>query len=54
MTFIGLSKIGIRTFLPIKCLYLSSLGLIHIAESPNSVSGLVVATVTLSLVFSTL
>ena len=42
---IDLFKIGKITFLPFKCLYLSSSGLTATAVSPNIVSGLVVAIV---------
>ena len=41
---ISLFNTGKITFLPIKCLYLSSSGLTATAVSPNYVSGRVVAT----------
>ena len=51
---IDLFIIGTIAFFPIRFLYLVSPGLIQIALSPNKVSGLVVATVILSLLSSIL
>ena len=44
MIGISLFTTGRITFLPIKCLYLLSVGLTATAVSPNNVSGRVVAT----------
>ena len=49
---IGLFNIGKITNLPFKCLYLSSSGLTATAVSPKIVSGLVVAIVINSSLFS--